>query len=52
MTLRVEPASQGKDTSFSLSYCPPGSWKGVYYNNPAGTGNPAFITCEARPDYT
>lgn len=52
MTLRVELASQGKDTSFSLSYCPPGSWKGVYYNNPAGTGNPAFITCEARPDYT
>jgi len=52
VTLRLRPAWPGADTSFSLSYCAPGSWKGVYYTNPAGTGNPAFITCEARPDYT
>jgi len=52
VTLSVSPDKLGEDAFFSLSYCAPGSWRGTYYNNPEGTGNPAFITCEARPDYT
>lgn len=50
--LALRPLDPGKAASFSLMVCAPGYWTGVYYNDPAGTGNPDFIVCEARPDYS